>query len=75
MLMIDIPFTPNHGAQWTIAIGQDPRRSFASRRDAIHFAADEAERIQRIENRSVVINIEGADGLWRPFGTSLESIT
>lgn len=75
MLIIDIPFAPDHGAHWTIAIGQERRRSFASRRDAIQFVADEAERIQRIESRSVVINIEGADGLWRPFRTSLESIT
>jgi hypothetical protein len=75
MLIIDIPFAPDRGAHWTIAIGRDRRRSFATRRDAIQFVADEAERIQRIENRSVVINIEGADGLWRPFRTSLESIT
>lgn len=75
MLIIDIPFAPDRGARWTIAIGRELRRSFASRTDAVQFAADEAERIHRIENRSVVINIEGADGLWRPFRTSLESIT
>ena len=75
MLIIDIPFAPDRGAHWTIAIGRERRRSFASRKDAVQFAADEAERIRRIENRSVVINIEGADGLWRPFKTTLESIT
>jgi hypothetical protein len=75
MLIIDIPFAPDRGAHWTIAIGGKHRRSFATRKDAVQFAADEAERIHRIENRSVVINIEGADGLWRPFRTSLESIT
>ena len=75
MLIIDIPFAPDRGAHWTIAIGRERRRSFVSRKDAVQFAADEAERIRRIENRSVVINIEGADGLWRPFRTTLESIT
>jgi Uncharacterized protein conserved in bacteria (DUF2188) len=75
MLIIDIPFAPDRGAHWTIAIGRESRRVFTTRKDAVQFAAGEAERIQRIEHRSVVINIEGADGLWRPFRTSLESIT
>ena len=75
MLIIDIPFAPDRDAHWTVAIGQEPGRSFATRKDAVQFAAGEAERIHRIENRHVVINIEGADGLWRPFRTSLETIT
>jgi len=75
MLIIDIPFAPDRNAHWTVAIGQERSRSFTTRRDAVQFAAGEAERIYRIENRHVVINIEGADGLWRPFRTTLESIT
>lgn len=74
MVMIDIPFAPQHNCLWTIAIG-GRRESFATRKDAVEFAATEADRLQRAEHCSVVINIEGADGMWRPFRTSLESIT
>ncbi|HEY9132481.1 MAG TPA: hypothetical protein VIM98_12045 [Dyella sp.] len=75
MLMIDIPFAPERDRSWTVAIGRNRRQHFATRKDAVEFAASEAERLQRAERCSVVINIEGADGMWRPFRTSLDSIT
>ena len=74
MLIIDIPFSPRGNDGWQIDIGRHRHKTFASRKEAVAFAVDEAERIERDGTPSVVINIEGADGIWRPFGTHLATI-
>ncbi|HEX7816729.1 hypothetical protein [Dyella sp.] len=74
MLIIDVPFAPTRPGAWSVAVGRRRNLDFATRQSAVEFAAAEAERLKRTERTNVVINIEGADGVWRAFRNTLESV-
>lgn len=55
----------------SLNIGDIAEREFDSRIDAILYAARRAHKLQ-MAGRTVAVSLEGADGRWRAFNSSLQ---
>ena len=60
----EIPYQPD-GASWTVRVAGSPIGRFASRFEALRAAVNGAA----ADGSDATISVEGADGIWRPFGS------
>ncbi|NID15437.1 DUF2188 domain-containing protein [Luteibacter yeojuensis] len=61
----EIPYQPDDGASWTVRVDGLPIGRFSSRFEALRAMVNRAS----AEGGDVRIDVEGADGIWRPFGS------
>ncbi|MGE7138347.1 DUF2188 domain-containing protein [Luteibacter sp. NPDC031894] len=61
----EIPYQPDEGAAWTVRVEGRAIGRFASRFEALRAAVNRAA----AEGGDTSIGVEGADGVWRPFGS------
>ncbi|HEY4294177.1 hypothetical protein [Luteibacter sp.] len=61
----EIPYQPDEGASWTVSVAGCPIGRFASRFEALRAAVNRAA----ADGGDTSIGVEGADGIWRPFGS------
>jgi hypothetical protein len=61
----EIAYEPDDGRSWTVRVGGHPIGRFESRFEALRAAVNRAA----AEGGDASIGIEGADGIWRPFGS------
>jgi len=61
----EIPYQPDDGASWTVRLEGVPIGRFPSRFEALRAAVNRAA----AEGADTHIGVEGADGIWRPFGS------
>lgn len=61
----EIPYQPDDGACWTVRVAGSPIGRFASRFEALRAAVNGAT----ADGNDATICVEGADGIWRPFGS------
>ena len=61
----EIPYQPDDGASWTLRRDGRPVGRFPSRFEALLAAVNSAS----ADGAGASIAIEGADGMWRPFGS------
>jgi len=61
----EIPYQPDDGALWTVRLAGRPIGQYPSRFDALRAAVNRAA----AEGGDATIGVEGADGIWRPFGS------
>jgi hypothetical protein len=74
MVTFKIPFEAERDAVWRVLVGNDPdRQMFSSRLSAIRFAMRRAASLARINHEEAHVAIEGADGRWRRFDTTMTS--
>ena len=72
MVVFDIPFESVGPGLWALQKNECEIGEFCSRDDALECALAEAKRIEAINAASdIVLNIEGNDGVWRAFDTSI----
>lgn len=61
----EVPYHPEGGLAWAVRVGGRTVERFDSRFDALRSAVNRAS----AEGGDSNIAIEGADGIWRPFGS------
>ena len=61
----EIPYQPDDGASWTVRVEGFPIGRYPSRFEALRAAVNRAA----AEGGDASIGVEGADGIWRPFGS------
>lgn len=61
----EIPYQPDDGAAWTVCLEGQPIGRFRSRFEALRAAVNRAS----ADGGDAGIGVEGADGVWRPFGS------
>jgi len=61
----EVPFHPESGTSWAVRISGRTMELFDSRFDALRSAVNRAS----AEGGDTNIAVEGADGVWRPFGS------
>lgn len=61
----EIPYQPDDGLCWTVRVGGRSIGHFESRFEALRAAVNRAS----AEGGDTSIGVEGADGIWRPFGS------
>ena len=61
----EIPYQPDDGPSWPLRVEGEVVSRFDSRFEALRSAVNRAA----AEGGDVSIGIEGADGVWRPFGS------
>lgn len=61
----EVPYHPEGGLAWAVRVGGRTVERFDSRFDALRSAVNRAS----AEGGDTNIAIEGADGIWRPFGS------
>lgn len=61
----EIPYQPDDGFAWTVRVGGHAIGRFESRFEALRAAVNRAS----ADGGDASIGIEGADGIWRPFGS------
>ena len=72
MVVFDIPFESVGPGLWALQKNECEIGEFCSRDDALECALAEAKRIEALNAGSdIVLNIEGNDGVWRAFDTSI----
>jgi hypothetical protein len=72
VVVFDIPFESVGPGLWVLQKNEAEYGEFCSRDDALECAVSEARRIERVNAISdIVLNIEGNDGRWRAFDTSI----
>ncbi|SEM52393.1 hypothetical protein SAMN02800694_1386 [Luteibacter sp. UNCMF331Sha3.1] len=72
MVVFDIPFESVGPGLWALQKNECEIGEFCSRDDALECALAEAKRIEALNAASdIVLNIEGNDGVWRAFDTSI----
>ncbi|KAF1003650.1 MAG: hypothetical protein GAK28_04531 [Luteibacter sp.] len=73
MVVFDIPYDSVAPGLWLLQKNETEYAEFCSRDDALAHALAEGRRIEagRCQSR-VVLNIEGNDGHWRAFDTSIK---
>jgi hypothetical protein len=64
----EIPYQPDDGAFWTVRLGGVPIGRFPSRFEALRAAVNRAA----ADGQGASIGVEGADGIWRPFGSDIK---
>lgn len=60
----EVPYHPEEGDVWPVRMDRKVIARCGSRFDALHLAVNRAA----AEGGDASIGIEGADGVWRPFG-------
>ena len=72
VVVFDIPFESVGPGLWLLQKNETEYGEFCSRDDALECAVSEARRIEQANALSdIVLNIEGNDGRWRAFDTSI----
>jgi hypothetical protein len=72
VVVFDIPFESVGPGLWLLQKNESEYGEFCSRDDALECAFNEARRIEAANTASdIVLNIEGNDGVWRAFDTSI----
>jgi len=72
VVVFDIPFESVGPGLWLLQKNESEYGEFCSRDDALECALQEARRIEAANAASdIVLNIEGNDGVWRAFDTSI----
>jgi len=72
VVVFDIPFESVGPGLWLLQKNESEYGEFCSRDDALECALTEARRIEAASVASdIVLNIEGNDGVWRAFDTSI----
>jgi hypothetical protein len=61
----EIPYQPDDGLSWPLSVDGEVLSRFDSRFEALRSAVNRAA----AEGGDASIGIEGADGVWRPFGS------
>jgi hypothetical protein len=61
----EIPYHPDYGQSWPVRVDGQVLGHFDSRFEALRSAVNQAA----AEGGDASIGVEGADGLWRPFGS------
>jgi hypothetical protein len=64
----EVPYHPDGGVAWAVRISGRVIERFASRFEALRAAVNRAS----AEGGDTAIAVEGADGLWRPFGSDIK---
>lgn len=64
----EVPYHPEGGVAWAVRISGRVIERFASRFEALRAAVNRAS----AEGGDTAIAVEGADGLWRPFGADIK---
>ncbi|SEM23976.1 hypothetical protein SAMN02800694_0311 [Luteibacter sp. UNCMF331Sha3.1] len=64
----EVPYLPDEGSRWTLRLAGRPVGTFASRFEALRAAVNFAS----AEGGDTSIGVEGADGMWRPFGSDVK---
>lgn len=63
--MYEIPYQPDGGLSWAVRLGGVAVGRFPSRFEALRAAVNLAS----ADGTGATIAVEGADGIWRPFGS------
>ncbi|MEX1826488.1 hypothetical protein [Luteibacter sp. CQ10] len=63
--LYEIPYYPEDGLRWPVRVDGQVIDYFASRFEALRAAVNRAAG----EGGDASIGVEGADGVWRPFGS------
>ncbi|MGF6492683.1 hypothetical protein ABIE56_000838 [Luteibacter sp. 621] len=72
VVVFDIPFESVGPGLWLLQKNEAEYGEFCSRDDALECALNEAKRLEaRNALSDIVLNIEGNDGVWRAFDTSI----
>ncbi|QWT19450.1 hypothetical protein KPL74_17095 [Bacillus sp. NP157] len=72
MVVFDIPFESVGPGLWLLQKNESEYGEFCSRDDALECAITEARRLEAVKAcADIVLNIEGNDGVWRAFDTSI----
>jgi hypothetical protein len=72
VVVFDIPFESVGPGLWLLQKNEAEYGEFCSRDDALECALSEGRRIEALNALSdIVLNIEGNDGVWRAFDTSI----
>lgn len=61
----EVPYHPDDGTSWTLRLGGKAIGRYPSRFDALRAAVNRAA----ADGADAHIGVEGADGVWRPFGS------
>lgn len=61
----EIPYQPDDGPLWTVRMGGVRVGRFPSRFEALRAAVN----LAAADGVGATIGVEGADGIWRPFGS------
>jgi hypothetical protein len=61
----EIPYVPDDGHSWPVRVDGRVLSRFESRFEALRSAVNQAS----AEGGDASIGVEGADGIWRPFGS------
>ena len=72
MVVFDIPFDSVAPGLWLLQKNETEYAEFCSRDDALAHALNEGRRIEASRCARGVLNIEGNDGHWRAFDTSIK---
>jgi hypothetical protein len=64
----EIPYHPEQGASWMVRLEGRPVGRFSSRFEALRDAVNRAA----ADGGDTSIDVEGADGVWRPFGSDVK---
>ncbi|SEO62230.1 hypothetical protein SAMN02800692_1453 [Luteibacter sp. UNC138MFCol5.1] len=67
----EVPYLPDDGSRWTLRLAGQPVGTFASRFEALQAAVNRAS----ADGGDASIAVEGADGIWRPFGSDVKRPT
>jgi hypothetical protein len=68
-----LPYSASESSDWSL-YANGKAFTFHSRRDALAFATDQCRKAVAAGEKSVMISIEGLDGQWRSFDSSLSPI-
>lgn len=61
----EIPYQPDDGSSWTVRLAGVPVGRFPSRFEALRAAVN----LAAADGAGATIGVQGADGIWRPFGS------
>ncbi|SEV85481.1 DUF2188 domain-containing protein [Luteibacter sp. 329MFSha] len=64
----EVPYLPDDGSRWTLRLAGQTVGTFASRFEALQAAVNRAS----ADGGDASIGVEGADGIWRPFGSDIK---
>lgn len=68
-----LPYSASESSDWSL-YANGKAFTFHSRREALAFATDQCRKAVAAGDKSAMISIEGLDGQWRTFDSSLSPI-
>jgi hypothetical protein len=68
-----LPYSASESSDWAL-YANGKAFTFHSRREALAFASDQCRKAAAAGEKAVIISIEGLDGQWRNFDSSLAPI-